>query len=69
MWKKYGRYYADWTENGKRKRRSFPTKAAAIRFQNKQRKFAAAKKAHAPRTSSPSAKRGAGQVAAAATTK
>jgi len=48
MLKKYGRFYADWEdETGRRLRKSFPTKRAALNHQTIQRANAAAKKAPA----------------------
>ena len=59
MMRKFGRYYADWeTPEGKRKRKSFPTKKAALAFQTKQRNLTATKKAQASEPSPRSAKRG-----------
>ena len=46
MQRKYGKFYADWQdERGTRKRKAFPTKKGALRFQQKQRLAVAAKKA------------------------
>ncbi len=59
MIKKYGRYYADWTDSaGTRKRKSFATKKAAARFQTARRNESKSKKAPASAPSAPSAKRG-----------
>jgi hypothetical protein len=59
MLKKHGRWYADWeTPDGKRKRKTFPTKTAALRFQTAQRNLTATKKARASDQSAKSAKPG-----------
>jgi len=59
MLTKYGRYYADWEdEHGKRHRKSFPNKPAALRFQTRQRNLVASKKARPTTSSRPSSKRG-----------
>jgi len=62
MLKKYGKFYADWDDaRGRRRRKAFTTKKAALRFQTKQRNESAAKKAQGkgPRakSSKPSPKR------------
>ena len=50
MLKKYGKFYADWhDEHGKRHRKAFPTRKAALHFQTKQRNLVAAKKARPTR--------------------
>lgn len=54
MQKKYGKFYADWTdEKGHRRRKAFKTKKAATAFTAKQRAVAAEKKAHRRKPSSP----------------
>lgn len=46
MLRKYGKFYADWDdERGRRHRKAFPTKAAALRYQSKQRQAVQSKKA------------------------
>jgi hypothetical protein len=48
MLKRYGKYLADWRDSkGKRLRKAFPTKAAALRHQVRMQKQATAKKARA----------------------
>jgi hypothetical protein len=58
MRKKYGKFYADWTdETGHRKMKAFPTKKAALRFTAKMRGQVTAKKARASGPSATSAPR------------
>jgi hypothetical protein len=67
MLKKYGRWYADWIdEHGNRKRKSFATRKAALKYQTSQRNAVAAKKAQAPALSRRSARRGRRPAAKAA---
>lgn len=48
MLKKYGKYYADWkSAEGSRKRKAFPTRKAALQFQQQMREGVALKKARA----------------------
>jgi hypothetical protein len=59
MLKKYGKFYADWDdEHGKRHRKAFRAKKAALQFQAKRRNEVAAKKARPTRVSRPSSKPG-----------
>ncbi|MGH9775297.1 MAG: hypothetical protein ACRD50_10165 [Candidatus Acidiferrales bacterium] len=46
MMKKYGKFYADWTDDkGRRHRKALPTKRAALDYQRRRRLETAAKKA------------------------
>ncbi len=59
MMKKYGKYYADWTdEHGKRRRKAFPTAKGAQQHQTKEARRAALKKAPASAPSRQSSRRG-----------
>jgi len=49
MWKKNGKFYADWTdEHGKRHRKALPTEAQAKKYQRVASAEAAVKKAQPP---------------------
>ncbi len=59
MRKKYGKFYADWRDqHGHRRMKAFPTKPAALKHQDKQRRAIARKKARASAPSQTSARRG-----------
>ncbi len=59
MLRKYGKFYADWTDpKGTRRRKAFPTKQGAEKFQTRQRLESAAKKAQPSGKSRPSARAG-----------
>jgi ferric-dicitrate binding protein FerR (iron transport regulator) len=64
MWKKYGKYFADWyDERGKRHRRAFDTAGAAKRHSKKMAAEARLRK-NAPRPATPpkSRRRGRAQI-------
>ncbi len=48
MLKKYGKFYADWLEDGKRKRKAFRTRAEAIAHQEKMRGKAKRRRPRSP---------------------
>jgi len=59
MLRKYGKFYADWKDDkGRRRRKAFPTKFGAARYQAKMQGEVIAKKAPRSAASGPSAKRG-----------
>jgi hypothetical protein len=58
MLRKWNKFYADWRENGKRKRKAFPTAKAALLYTERMRRKFAAKKVRPTRASRSSAERG-----------
>lgn len=59
MRRKYGKFYADWTDPlGHRRMKALPTKKAALKYQAKMRTVSAAKKVRASAPSGISPRRG-----------